>query len=85
MTKLPLCEWKIPLCALSSVCLLLQSCGLAIPVTSSAAVGTASLSALNATATQTVWTTLMRHLAVSIPYSDWFSEALEAHWQCKLV
>lgn len=45
----------------------LQNCGLVIPVTSSAAVDTVSLTASNAMATQTVWTIQMRRLVVSVP------------------
>lgn len=50
------------------VWLLLQSCGLVIPVTSSAAVDIVSLSASNVMATPTVWTIQMRHLVVSVPH-----------------
>lgn len=46
--------------------LVLQSCGLVTLVTSSAPVDTVSLSALNVTATPTVWTIQMRHPVVSI-------------------
>lgn len=46
--------------------LLLQSCGLVTLVTSSAPVDTVSPSALNATATPTVWTLQMRHPVVSV-------------------
>lgn len=53
--------------ASSCVWLLLQSCGLVIPVTSSVAVDTASLNASNAMETPTVWTIRMRRLAVSVP------------------
>lgn len=44
----------------------LQSCGLVIPDTSSVAVDTVSLSASNAMAALTVWTSQMRRLVVSV-------------------